>query len=73
MNVVSILHVSSLPFPEQQILDSFKPKQFADYNFECNENGRKSPERIVAKGEIARYEQFLLFPMCFQKSCIANS
>ena len=22
---------------------------------------------IVGKGEIARYEQFLLFPQCFQK------
>ena len=24
-------------------------------------------ENIVGKGEIARYEQFLLFPRCFQK------
>ena len=24
-------------------------------------------ENIVGKGEIARYEQFLLFPQCFQK------
>ena len=24
-------------------------------------------ENIVDKGEIARYEQFLLFPQCFQK------
>ena len=24
-------------------------------------------ENIVGKGEIARYEQFLLFPKCFQK------
>ena len=23
----------------------------------------------MGKGEIARYEQFLLFPQCFQKSC----
>ena len=26
-----------------------------------------SVENIVGKGEIARYEQFLLFPQCFQK------
>ena len=26
-------------------------------------------ENIVGKGEIARYEQFLLFPQCFQKLC----
>ena len=27
-------------------------------------------ENIVGKGEIARYEQFLLFPQCFQKQCL---
>ena len=26
-------------------------------------------ENTVRKGEIARYEQFLLFPQCFQKAC----
>ena len=26
-----------------------------------------SVEKIVEKGEIARYEQFFLFPKCFQK------
>ena len=26
-----------------------------------------SVENIVRKGEIARYEQFLVFPPCFQK------
>ena len=29
----------------------------------------KRVENTVGKGEIARYEQFLLFPQCFQKSC----
>ena len=24
-------------------------------------------EKVVGKGEIARYKQFLLFPQCFQK------
>ena len=27
-------------------------------------------ENFVGKGEIARYEQFLLFPQCFQKLCL---
>ena len=27
-----------------------------------------SVEKIVGKGEIARHEQFLLFPQCFQKA-----
>ena len=26
-------------------------------------------ENTVGKGEIARYEQFLLFPQCFQNAC----
>ena len=57
-------------FPKQQILDSSKPKEFADDNFEFNENGGKLSEWVennVGKGEIARYVQFLLFPQCFQK------
>ena len=47
-------------------------KEFADHNFKFDENGRKSSnwvENTVGKGEIARYEQFLLFPQCFQKAC----
>ena len=26
----------------------------------------------MGKGEIARYEQFLLFPQCFQKACFTG-
>ena len=29
----------------------------------------KRVENTVRKGEIARYEQFLLFSQCFQKAC----
>ena len=64
------------PFPKRQILDSSKLKEFAEDNFEFNENGRKSSERAentVGKGEIARYEQFLLFPQCFQKTLSADT
>ena len=38
--------------------------------FQFDENGRKLPKREennVGKEEIAHYEQFLLFPQCFQK------
>ena len=31
----------------------------------------KWEENTAGKGEIARYEQFLLFPQCFQKTCTA--
>ena len=27
----------------------------------------------MGKGEIARYEQFLLFPQCFQKACFPGA
>ena len=30
-------------------------------------------ENIVGKEEIARYEQFLLFPQCFQELSVVNS
>ena len=53
-----------------------KLKEFADDNFKVDENGRmfyKRVEDTVGKGEIARYEQFLLFPQCFQKTCTADT
>ena len=62
--------VLSEHFPKQRILESSKLKEFADDNFNFDENCRtfsKSVENTVVKGEIARYEQFLLFPQCFQK------
>ena len=30
-------------------------------------------ENIMGKGEIARYEQFLLFPQSFQKLAVADA
>ena len=36
------------------------------------ESSPKYIEKTVGKGEIARYEQFLLFPQCFQKSFTAH-
>ena len=47
-------------------------KQSADDSFEFDVNSRKLSklvENTVGKVEIARYEQFLLFPQCFQKAC----
>ena len=64
--------VKSLPITRRQILDSSKLKVFADDNFKFDVNGRKLSERVentVGKGEIACYEQFLLFPQCFQEAC----
>ena len=63
------------PFPNNKILDSSKLKGFADDNVELDDNGRKSSKRVenaVGKGEIACYEQFLLFLQCFQMTCTAD-
>ena len=60
-----------LPFPKGQIFDSSKLKEFADDNFKFEEIGQKFSNRVknnVGKLEIACYEQFLLFPHCFQKT-----
>ena len=60
----------------RQILDSSKLKEFADDYFKFGENGRKLSKQVentVGKGEIARYEQFLLFPQCIQKACFPGA
>ena len=48
------------PSPKRQILDSSKVKEFADDNYKFGENARK----------FSKQEQFLLFPQCFQKTCL---
>ena len=66
---------SSLHFPKRQILGSSKVKAFAHDNFNFDENGRRFSrwvENTVGKGEISRYEQFLLFPQSFQKTYSAD-
>ena len=67
---------TDLSFPKQQILDSFKLKEFADNNIKFDENGKmffKWVENTVGKGEIAHYKQFLLYPQCFHKTCTADT
>ena len=64
------------PFPKRHNLDSSKPKEIADDNFNFIENGRKPSKQVentVRKGEIACYEQFILFQHWFQKTCTAGS
>ena len=70
------LFILITPFPNDKLLDSPKLKEFADDNFRLGENARQFSKRVentVGKGEIARSEQFLLFPQCFQKTCPANT
>ena len=72
---LKIIRTIQYRYPKRQILESSKLKEFADDNFKLDENGRRFSKWIkkntVEKGEIARYELFLLFPQCFQKACTA--
>ena len=50
-------------------------KEFSNDNSKFDEKGKKLSKRVentVGKGEIAHYEQFLLFPQCFQKTNTAE-
>ena len=51
-------------------------KEFASDNFRFDEHGTKLSKQVentMKKGEIARYDQFLLFPQCFQKACFPGA
>ena len=59
------------PFPNEKFWTLSRMKESADDNFKFGKNGRKFSiwvENTVEKREIARHEQFLLFPQCFQKN-----
>ena len=54
----------------------FQTERVCRQQFKFDKNGRKLTkwvENTVGKGEIARYEQFLLFPQCFQKTCLPGA
>ena len=64
------------PLPDEKMLDWSKLKQSADDTFEFDVNSRefsKLEENTVGKGEIAHYEQFLLFPQYFLKVCFSGA
>ena len=65
-----------LTHSQTTILQSSKLKEFADDNFKLDGNSRKLSKQVentVGKGVIAHYEQFLLFPQCFQKACFLGA
>ena len=50
--------------------------ELADNNFKFDENERKLSKQVentVGKGDIAHYEQFLVFLQCFQKACFLGA
>ena len=65
-----------LTLSQMKNFDSSKLKELANDNFRFAENGRqffKRVENTVGKGEIACYEQFLLFSQCFLTTCTAHT
>ena len=72
---IMYLFILAQPFSHTTNFGLFKTERVFKNNFIFNENGTKFSKRvenIVGKGEIARYEQFLLFAQCFQKTCTGN-
>ena len=68
-NIMSLLSLTLNPFPNVKF-QTFILKELADDNFLFDENRGKFSkwvENTVGKGEIARYEQFLLFPQFFKR------
>ena len=55
-----------------RLFQTERVNEVADDNFKFHQNERKLSKHVentVGKREIARHEQFLLFPQCFQKAC----
>ena len=68
--------VVSLTLSQMASFRLFQTKRGCRQQFQIDENGRKFSTRVentMGKGEIARYEQFLLFPQCFQKTIAAGT
>ena len=60
----------NLAFPKRPNLDCSLLKGFVDHNFKFDGHGWKLYKRVentVGKGDIAHYEQFLLFFTVFSK------
>ena len=62
--------------PKDKILDWSKLKAFADDKINVREKLKfllERVEKIVGKGGNAGYQNFLLFPQCFQKDSYTGS
>ena len=64
------------PLPDMPILGSSNLAANTDIMSKTWTNGQQFSDRVenvVGKGEIAPYEQFLLFPQCFQKLSVVDA
>ena len=67
-------HFNSLP--KDKLLDCSKLKAFPDDKINTTQNLKVDSgrvENIVGKAENAGYQDFLLFPQCFQKASFSRS
>ena len=67
--------LSHYPIPKEKKFRLFQTVRACRHQLKFDKNDRnfsKLIENTVGKGEIARYEQFLLYPQCFQKTCTAD-
>ena len=76
--MLSMQSVSQNPLTYYQTTNFrlFQTERVCRQQFQIDKNGRKLSkwvENTVGKGEIARNEQFLLFPQCFQKACFPGA
>ena len=76
---VSQMHQRSEPRNLKVCINTFpncRLKEFADKNFKFYKTGGKFSKRVentVKRGEIALYEQFLLFSQCFLKTSTSDT
>ena len=76
LHIKGAFYLKQLTITRRQILDWSTLKQSADDTSEFDVNSRKFSklvEKTVGKREIVHYEQFLLFPQCFQKACFPGA
>ena len=74
--IVRFLFSKIKSLPDMPIIGSSNSKANKDMMSKIRTNGGYSyliELKTVRKGEIARYEQFLLFPRCFQKLSVVNT
>ena len=70
------MHIIPLTLSQTTNYRLFQTEGVSDDNFKCDLNGGKFPkwvENTAVKGEIARNEQFFLFPQCFIKTFPADT
>ena len=67
----TVIRVEDLTHYQTTNFRLFQTDGVCRQQFQIDEIGKmfsKRVENTVGNGEIARYEQFLLFPLCFQKT-----